>query len=391
MSNNYFYKKLKREKIALADLFQSESVFHTIPKDWHIILVDLENSTQAVKNGFHQDVNFAATGSIVAVLNCIKTIDEKVTIPYFFGGDGATFIIPNAFLTSVMEVLEKYRLRILNLNGFNLKVGAMQIQEIYAKNLNLKIAKIAITPYLVLPTIFGDGLKYAEKKIKNSFVRKNKPSEKTANSESINLNGMECRWQEIKAPSTTKKIICLLADAPNEALQLESYSSILKQLDLIFGNFSIRQPLSSKTLLLDLSFKKIKREMVLRLGRYNSTQHYKNWFLTIMGKYFFKYFKEGKSYLDRVTKLSHTMMMDGTINTIFSGTQEQIDAFITFMDTLESEGKITYGIHITHASIMSCYVEDMKTNHNHFVDGTKGGFTNAAIMIKAKKLEKQKS
>ena len=72
------------------------------------------------------------------------------------------------------------------------------------------------------------------------------------------------------------------------------------------------------------------------------------------------------------------------LNTVFSGTQKNIDQFIAFIDQLESQGKIIYGIHVTHSSIMSCYVDDRINNHIHFVDGTEGGYTRAAMMYKSK-------
>jgi hypothetical protein len=51
---------------------------------------------------------------------------------------------------------------------------------------------------------------------------------------------------------------------------------------------------------------------------------------------------------------------------------------------MEREGKITYGMNITHSSIMSCYVEDRRDKHIHFIDGTNGGYTKAALMYKSK-------
>ncbi len=43
-------------------------------------------------------------------------------------------------------------------------------------------------------------------------------------------------------------------------------------------------------------------------------------------------------------------------------------------------------MHITNDSIMSCYIENKEEKHIHFVDGTEGGYTSAAIMFKLKKL-----
>lgn len=92
----------------------------------------------------------------------------------------------------------------------------------------------------------------------------------------------------------------------------------------------------------------------------------------------------GKKYLQQISQLSHTFMLDGKVNTIFTGEQGKIDAFLEYLNQLEKEKKIIFGIHITHASVMSCYVLDRKTKHSHFVDGTEGGYTSAAKMFKMK-------
>jgi hypothetical protein len=77
-------------------------------------------------------------------------------------------------------------------------------------------------------------------------------------------------------------------------------------------------------------------------------------------------------------------MIDGLINTIIVGTNTQLKTLISYLDDLEKNEKLVYGLHVTHSSIMSCYVEDRKNKHAHFVDGTEGGYTKAAEMLKSK-------
>ena len=64
-----FYKKLQKHQSGLVNLLSNEQFFQPVPEDWHIFLVDIENSTQAVQNGLHHEVNLSAAGSIVSVLN----------------------------------------------------------------------------------------------------------------------------------------------------------------------------------------------------------------------------------------------------------------------------------------------------------------------------------
>jgi hypothetical protein len=54
------------------------------------------------------------------------------------------------------------------------------------------------------------------------------------------------------------------------------------------------------------------------------------------------------------------------------------------VDDEVKSGEIIYGLHISNASIMSCYVREKDDLHIHFVDGSEGGYTNAAIMLKSK-------
>jgi hypothetical protein len=111
---------------------------------------------------------------------------------------------------------------------------------------------------------------------------------------------------------------------------------------------------------------KIKKEMYTKNGKYQITYLVSNWLITVIGTFYFNFFKTGKLYKYRVSQLSDTTMLDGFLNTVISGTDAQIDKLKIRLDALESKSKIIYGMHITHASIMSCYIEDRKEKHMHF-------------------------
>ena len=62
---------------------------------------------------------------------------------------------------------------------------------------------------------------------------------------------------------------------------------------------------------------------------------------------------------------------------------------LSTLDSLERDGSITFGIDVSRASVMSCYVRDRNDQHIHFVDGENGGYTKASIMLKNKVLKKK--
>ena len=375
-----FYKKISKNSLPLTDLLKDESLFSSVPKNWSIVVTDIENSTAAVANGFHNDVNLCATGSIITVLNTIKTVNKKIEIPYFFGGDGSTFIIPNTILTPVLEALNNYSHHIKNTLNLNLRVGHLELEKVYNNNVTLRITKLRHNKYLTTPVVLGNGIKYAENVIKDNF----KVSHVDTSVLALNLEGMECRWDEIYPSQTEKKVICLLVNCNDEKKQAEIYGTIMNEINYVFGDLNNRNPITALKLRLNTSIEKIKKEMHVKLGKNKTSYLLNNWLITIFGKYYFKLFKAGKRYVYKVSQLSDTIMLDGSINTVISGTNKQVSRLQILLDDLESNNKIIYGLHTTHASIMSCYIQDRKEKHIHFVDGTEGGYTSAAIMFKEK-------
>lgn len=381
MNDLKFYARLKSSNESLIELLASESSFSNVPSNWQVVVVDIQNSTHAVKEGKHHQINLTATGAIISVLNTIRKEGKNVEIPYFFGGDGSTFIVPKALLSKVTSVLENYRLHIKRKTKLILRVGYISVEELIDQKTTIKIAKHRLTEQLTIPIVLGNGLKKAEEIIKANFVENNATSFKK---DLLNLEGMECRWKEINPSQTKNKVICLLLDATDEATQIEVYSEVLSKIDSLFGTFKNRQPIKSQNLKLNYSIYNIWEEMKISLVNKSWMYLFKNWFSSLIGTLYLRIASTGKQYLQQISQLSHTFMLDGKVNTIFTGEQSKIDAFLEYLNQLEKEKKIIFGIHITHASVMFCYVLDRKTKHSHFVDGTEGGYTSAAKMFKMK-------
>ena len=376
-----FYNELKSAGKSLVDLLASETYFTEIPTTWHVVVVDIQNSTQAVANGKHHQVNLTATGAIISVLNLVRKEKQATELPYFFGGDGATFIVPTLYLDKIIGTLENYSLHIKRNANLTLRVGHVSVAYLKTEKATLKIAKHQLTQQLSIPIVLGNGLKKAEQIIKDNF-EENEP--KLFEKDLLNLEGMECRWKRIDPNQTQNKVVCLLLDAVNETDQRHLYREIIAQMDALFGTFNSRQPIKSNKLQLNFNILTIWEEMKITLVNQNWFYLMKNWLSTLIGKFYLNLSPNGKQYLQQIGQLSHTFMLDGMINTIFTGSQDKIDLFIDYLNGLEQDKKLIYGIHITHASVMSCYVVDRKTNHCHFVDGTEGGYTSAAKMFKIK-------
>lgn len=381
ISTERYYSELPLRKQDLSELIADESMFSKIPEDWHILVADIKNSTQAIQDGFHQEVNLIATGSVIAILNI--SAEAGINVPFFFGGDGAVILVPAKLLKEGISALNKHRINTFRNFGFELKIGSVSVEKIYKENIELKIAKARISEIFNIPVVLGNGLQFAE-----SLVKKNDDTEiekLPVDEIPLNLDGMECKWNRINPPEDDQEVISLIVSGNSKFNTAENFSEVLKAIDRIYGSQMRRKPISVKRLQLNSSWRQINSEMQTKLGHYKNLYFIKNWFKTVFGMFYLTQTEIGKNYLEKLVQLTDTLTIDGRINTVITGTSEQRKNLIVFLGHLENSGRINYGLYVSKASVMSCYVKDMATDdHIHFVDGADGGYTKAAVNLKKK-------
>jgi len=373
-----FYTSLPINGIGLDELLNDEALFIQVPVDWHIVITDIKNSTKAVLNGQHQTVNFLATGSIVIVLNIANKMN--VDVPFFFGGDGATFIVPPLIIDAVMQALSKYKVNSLNNFELELRAGVVPVRKIYDDGYELRVSKHSRSSVFSIPVVLGQGLDYAEKLIKGEdYLADKYPDDE----DEPDMTGMQCRWDRIAVPENQEEVIALLVTAREGVRQSAVLSKVIQLMDEIYGPPQQRQPISINKLRLKTSYNSLKTELLARLGKSRVLKVIHAMILNAYGYIYFRTLK-GKLYLEQLVQMSDTLVIDGRINTVISGTAAQRFSLEERLQQMETAGEIYYGLHISNASIMSCYVRNMDDAHIHFVDGSDGGYTQAARMLKAK-------
>ena len=378
IKNDLFYSRLPVNDIPLSDLFMEEHLFYKIPVNWHVVITDVKNSTAAVQEGLHETINLVATGSIVAVLNI--AYKANLTVPFFFGGDGATFIIPATILDAAMQALYLHRENTKTNFKLDLRVGHVPVAEIYEQEHVLNISKFRTAVLFDIPVLLGDGLMYAEKKIKGPDY---KFAAMAAINEELDLSGMQCRWDRIKPPENYFEVVSLLVIAREGVKQSMVFKKVMDNIDAIYGTPQTRTPISIGKLKLKATLAKIGMEMRARMGGFRPFYLLTNWIKTLLGYFYFKT-KKGKVYLHNLVDMSDTLVIDGKINTVISGTAQQRELLEAALSKIEGDGEIFYGLYVSKESVMSCYVRNMNDRHIHFVDGAGGGYTNAAGIIKQK-------
>ncbi|WBL25885.1 DUF3095 family protein [Zunongwangia sp. HGR-M22] len=378
-SNSNFYEDLPVLNIPVSELVGDIGNFHQVPENWHIVAADIKNSTEAIANGKHNSVNLIATGCVIAMINI--AYEAKKNIPFFFGGDGAVAIVPEEILQETLAALQKHKRNTQKNFKLELKTGSLPVKTIYKENIQLKIAKLKVNADMDIPIVLGDALHYAEDLIKHTLPKQ----EIVPNSKALNLDGMECKWDKIKPPKKNQEVVSLIVVSTNDQETSKVFSEVLKAIDNIYGSPNTRKPISVSRLKLKANLRKINDEMKAKLGRFYLPYMFKSWIIGKYGKHIWLKKQNGKNYLKKMVALADTLVIDGRINTVISGTPQQREALIGYLDNLEDSGKIKYGIYVSEESIMSCYVRNISTHeHIHFVDGGNGGYTKAAKSLKRK-------
>ena len=378
INNDLFYSRLPVNEIPISDLLMEEHLFYKIPDNWHVIITDVKNSTAAILEGRYEAINLVAAGSIVAVLNI--AYKANITVPFFFGGDGATFIIPSTILEITMKALSKHRENTLRNFKLDLRVGQIPVSEIYEKGYTINISKLKTSELFAIPVLLGDGLTYAEKKIKGPdylYAALSDPKEE------LDLSGMQCRWDKIRPPDDNFEVVSLIVVVRPGIKQRIIFKKVMDSVDSIFGAPQTRRPITVGKLKLEPTLAKIGREMKVSKGGFRPLYLVTNWIKALLGYFYFKT-KKGKRYLRNLVELSDTLVIDGKINTVISGSTYQREKLVAALNEMEREGEIFYGIYISKESVMSCYVRNLNDRHVHFVDGAEGGYTKAAGTIKQK-------
>ena len=379
MKDNHFYTNLPIQSQPINDILIQSDAFQQIPSNWAVIVTDIKGSTQAVQTGLSELVNMVATGSIVAALNIAAKF--KIDFPFFFGGDGATLIVPPTLLTEIMNALVLHQNNVKKEFNIDLRVGYLSVSELYEAKAQINIAKVSINELYSIPIVLGNGLQYAEKLIKSKVINVTNVKENTSE---LNLEGMECRWNRILPPTNSDEVVCLIIHVMNESEQATLFKKVLDKADLIYGKHQKRNPISLSKLRMDAGLRKIKMELKMRKPSFHFIEWMKNWVFMIVGKYWYLPRKDGKKYLSELIKLADIFVLDGKMSMVISGKLTQRKQLLQYLDKMEADGEILYGVHVSQESIISCYVRNREAHHIHFIDGGDGGYTKAAIVLKKK-------
>lgn len=347
--------------------------YASLPDDWHIVITDVEDSTQAIAQGQYKQVNAVGVASIVAVANACR----HDVFPFVFGGDGATLAVPPEWLATVRNTLEGLRDRTLRNTGLRLRVGSVSVRQVRQSGGDVRLAWRELPAGLRLALFSGGGLTVAEALVK--AARQAPVTDGAA--APVSVEGLECRWNDI--PSHRGRIMSLLVlPRDHDLSQLTPLLALLESLGPdIFAVHHEKVPLSWPP-------QHLAAELAVRTdGRWRrAVKRAGLWLLTglfsrIVRRQAADATSRAGAYLHSLGANADQVKLDDTFRAVLDLNDDESRQVEALLGQLQAQGRIDYGLHYSDHALMTCFVRSLD-RHMHFVDGGDGGYALAAQALK---------
>jgi hypothetical protein len=351
-----------------------------VPADWHVVLTDVVGSTEAVRAGRYRDVNYVGAASIAAVLNASGRAD----VPFVFGGDGATLVVPPELLAASAGALAALRVHAAERLGLTLRAGVVPVVEVHAAGHRLDVARLQVAPGYAQALIAGGGLGWAEGRVKDPATAP-RYAVAAAPDEAADLYaGLECRWRDVPSPNGETVALLVEAVGPGAA---DVYRAVLGTLDALYGAGDAPHPVTLRGLRLSTDPRRFGPEARLRRPGRGARYRAELWARNLLGRTLIRLGQrtaetDWAAYPGLVREATDYRKFDGVLRMVLAGSPEQRRRLEAFLEAEYRAGRLAYGLHVSDRAVLTCLVYERMGQQVHFVDGAGGGYTAAAVFFK---------
>ncbi len=355
--------------------------YRPLPDGWMIGVADVADSTAAVRAHRYKQVNMAGAAVIVAVTNALR----HQNFPFVFGGDGASFAVPPEHEQAARAAMAATAAWVGEELGLRLRVGMVPAAALRARGADVRLARFAASDNVALAMFHGDGLAMADAAVKAGEFA----VDAAAADARPDLSGLSCRFDEIPA---SRGLILSLLVMPVPGASPDDVRAVLERtIHLTERDPDASGPVPHKPPRmgwppqgLDLEARAQRRSgepLALRKARLLV------W--TLLGYLIFRFgvsvggFSPEK-YSRELVENSDFRKFDGMLRMVIDCTPALADEVEAMLSEAAAAGTVRYGLHRQDKAVMTCFTPNpVDPGHVHFIDGAAGGYTTAAIALKA--------
>lgn len=364
------------------DRLADNDAYVPVPEDWTIVLTDVVGSTEAVKSGRYRDVNYVGAASIAAVLNSA----DRADLPFVFGGDGATLVVPPEYLDRSLRALAALQDHSSQRLGLPLRVGVVPLAAVRAAGHEVAVARYQASEHYAQALFRGAGLGWAEEQVKGPETADRWASHATPSDEDDPYEGLECRWQDVKSPQGETVSLLVEAVGPDRD---ETYHHVLTAIGDIYDT-ERAHPVAVDRMRLAITPGKLSPESRLRQPERRWRHQAKLWVLNVIGRVLIRFGIETSetdwaAYPTLFRESTDYRKFDGVLRMVLAGGPDERQRLETLLEGLYRERRLAYGLHVSDRAVLTCLVYQRMGQQVHFVDGAGGGYTSAAVGYKTRR------
>lgn len=383
--NRYFYRDLV--PLPSFETALDPALHIDLPDDWWIVIADVSDSTEAIAWGAYKNVNTVGVACIAAMAN----IDRSIELPYLFGGDGATFAIPEALCKQAVVALRGTQRMAMTQFGLHLRAGLVKVGDLKNAENRVLLGKVNLSADVHQPVFSGRGWEAAERRIKRSQVDGVLHVRPNDGDAEANFEGFECRWQNVPSFQDHKLSLIVVATATDSQLNQATYRQTLDRVREIFGDVDQHHPLRAEQMRLSFSPRMLSYEWRVRSNRLGFWGR-SNYFLRILlqntvGRFLFARNIDTPAvrwsrYRNDLVDNTDFRKFDGALRMLVDASEQQAALLTEWLEARYAAGCLVYGISKSRQALITCLVESHAGRHVHFVDGSDGGYALAAQQLK---------